>query len=81
MKKNVQEFSNEELQKEAKNSKFLLGLFLGMIIVMMVCGVIITLKKGVNTFTFLPFVFLWIPMTFWTSYSKVRKELKSRNLK
>lgn len=81
MKKNLQDLSNEELLKEAKNRKFLFGVYLGIIIVMIVSGIITTIKQGVNTFTFLPFAFLGVAMIFWSNYDKVRKELKSRNLK
>ncbi len=81
MKKNLQELSNQELLKEAKNIKFVFGIYLGLVIVMIVSGIITTLKQGVNTFTFLPVVFLGVALMFWSNYDKVRKELKSRNLK
>lgn len=81
MKKKIQELSNEELLKEAKSTKFLFGLYLGLIIVMIVSGIIFTVKQGVNTFTFLPVAFLGLAMIFWSNFDKVRKELKSRNLK
>lgn len=81
MKKNLQELSNEELLKEAKTRRFFFGVYIGLVSVMIVSGIISTLEKGVNVFTFLPVVFLGIALTFWSNYDKVRKELKSRNLK
>lgn len=81
MKKNLQELSNEELLKEAKTRRFFFGVYLGLVIVMVVSAIITTLEKGVNTFTFLPIAFLGIAMIFWSNYDKVRKELKSRNIK
>lgn len=81
MKKNLQELSNEDLLKEAKNTRFVFGIYLGIVMVMMVSGILSTLKKGINPFTFLPVVFLGVAMMFWSNYDKVKKELKSRNLK
>lgn len=79
MKKNLQELSNEELLKEAKGRKFLFGVYLGLVIVMIVSGIITTIEQGVNTFTFIPLAFLGISMVFLSNYDKVRKEIKSRN--
>lgn len=81
MKKNLQELSNEDLLKEAKNTRFVFEIYLGIVMVMMVSGILSTLKKGINPFTFLPVVFLGVAMMFWSNYDKVKKELKSRNLK
>ncbi|MGC4232090.1 MAG: hypothetical protein QM594_03705 [Niabella sp.] len=81
MKKNLQELSNQELLKEAKTRRFFFGVYLGLVSVMIVSGIISTSNQGVNTFTFLPVVFLGLAVTFWSSYDKVRKELKSRNIK
>lgn len=80
MKRNLQELSDQELLKETKNAKFVFGIFIGLIIAMVVSGVISTLKHGMNVFTFLPLVFLGVAMAFWSHYTKVKKELKSRNI-
>ncbi|MGN5955146.1 hypothetical protein ACP6L2_11110 [Sphingobacterium lactis] len=80
MKKNLQELSDQELLKESKNAKFVLGIFIGVIIVMIISGAISTIKQGINVFTFLPVVFLGIAVAFSSHYSKVKNELKSRNI-
>jgi hypothetical protein len=81
MKKKLQELSDEALLKEAKSARFVLGLYLGIIGVMIVTGIISTLKQGINLYTFLPVPFLGIAIVFWSNYEKIIKELKSRNLK
>ena len=81
MKKNLQELSNEELLKEAKKTKFVFGIYLGIIPAMLIAGIFITVEKGVNFFTFFPVIFLGNATIFWSYYDKVKKELKSRDLK
>lgn len=82
MNKNLQELSNDELLKELKKSKLFLGLYLGLVLIMIIAGIISTIKKGVNIFTLMPIPFAFIALTlYWGNYSKVRKELKTRNLK
>jgi hypothetical protein len=81
MSKNLQDLSNEELLTQAKNAKLAFGMFIGVIIGMTVTSVITTVKQGVNAFTFLPVAFLGVAMVFRINYDKLRKELKSRNIK
>jgi hypothetical protein len=44
MKKNLQELSNEVLLKQAKNTRFVFGIFIGIILVKIVSGIITTLE-------------------------------------
>ncbi|MCO6496765.1 MAG: hypothetical protein J5I50_03785 [Chitinophagaceae bacterium] len=81
MKKDLKELSDAELLKDYKNSKNLLFLYLGLVLVMLVAGVITTIKQGVNAFTFLPFAFMGVLVIYRNSYDKAGKEMKSRNLK
>lgn len=81
MNKNLQDLSNDELLKELNKSKLFLGLYLGLVLIMIIAGIISTIRKGINTFTFLPIPFAFIALVlFWSKYDKVRKELKARNL-
>ena len=81
MKKDPQDLSNEELLAQSKNTKLAFVMFIGVIIGMTVISVITTIKQGVHAFSFLPVAFLGVAMVFWGNYDKVRKELKSLNIK
>lgn len=81
MDKKLQNLSDEELLKEEKNRKTMFYFFCGLVAVMVVSGIISTVREGVNTFTFLPLAFLGLVVIFWSNYSKIKKEIKTRNLK
>lgn len=80
MEENLKELSNEELLKEAQKRKKLLSVYSGLIAVMVIAGIIITIGRGMNVYTFLPFVFLGVAGIYWSGYDKIRKEVKTRKL-
>jgi uncharacterized membrane protein YjjP (DUF1212 family) len=81
MQKKLEELTHEELLKRAKVTKLFFGIYLGLLIVMIVSSAIITFRKGINLFTFLPLFFLGISVIFIIPYINIKKELQSRNLK
>lgn len=80
MKKNLQDLSNVELIKEQKEAKSMLSVFLVIILIMIVAGVINTVIKGMNFFTFMPLIFVGMVVNYWSRYDRANKELKSRSL-
>lgn len=82
MNKNLQQLSNEELLKERRTTRFMLGVFIGLILVMIAAGIISTLRKGVNVFTLVPIPFAILAFILFSgNYKKLNEEIKSRNLK
>lgn len=80
MKKDLTTLSNEELIKESKNRRFIFGIFLGLILVMIVASIISIFKEKIGASTYVPIVFLPLLIIFWNSFNEVKKEMKLRNL-
>lgn len=79
MSKNLEKLSNDELLKNLKHKKNILGFNIALIIILIICAIIITLDMGVNAFIFMPFVFGLFTFLSYRSYDKLREELKTRN--
>lgn len=80
MKKDLTTLSNEELIKESKNRRFIFGIFLGLILVMIVASIISIFKEKIGASTYVPIAFLPLLIIFWNSFNEVKKEMKLRNL-
>lgn len=78
MEKKLENLTKEELQKEVKNRKFFLGLFLCLVLVMAITSVITIFKKEIGASTYLPLAFLPMVLIFWNNYKNALKELNSR---
>ena len=81
MKKDLTTLSNEELIKESKNRRFIFGIFLGLILVMIVASIISIFKEKIGVSTYVPIAFLPILIIFWNTFNKAKKEMISRKLK
>ena len=57
-KKELSEFSREELVLEVKKRQQFVGFFTGMVIAMVFCGIYLTVKQGFGVFTILPLTFI-----------------------
>ena len=80
MKKDLTTLSNEELIKESKNRRFIFGIFLGLILVMIVASIISIFKEKIGVSTYVPIALLPLLIIFWNSFNEVKKEMKLRNL-
>lgn len=74
----ISEMSTENLKKNYKAMKLVMGILSGMFIVMVVSGVYITLTKGFGTISILPLVFLPIFISNITNLKKIKTELITR---
>mgnify|MGYP000929457390 CR=1 FL=1 len=81
MEKDLTTLSNEELIKEYKNRRFILGIFIGMVLVMAIASIISILKEKIGASTYVPVAFLPILIIFWNTFNKAKKEMISRKLK
>lgn len=76
--KDLSKLSLEELEKQYKTLKIITSIFLLFLIIMTLCGVYLTFKKGFSVFTVLPICFLPLTMVNITSLKKIKTEIDSR---
>lgn len=76
---NLALLSTDELQKKAKTLKIAtIALFTSMLL-MLISGIILTMKKGFSALTATPISFLPLVIIFSAQLKKVNEELKKRN--
>jgi len=80
MEKKIQDYSDEILQNKTRIQKILLGFYILIITILAICSLIITMKKGINVFIFMPFVFMFFLFRTLQGYKNLREETKKRNL-
>ena len=79
MKTNLlSELSLASLSTEKKKRGALVSFYIVMLLVMTVAGIMMTVRKGTNVFTFLPLTFLPIFLSIYKGYDDIKKEIKSR---
>lgn len=76
--KDLSKFSLEELEKQHKTLKIITSIFLVFLIIMTLCGIYLTLKKGFSVFTILPICFLPLTIVNVTGLKKIKTEIESR---
>lgn len=81
MEKDLTTLTNEELIKEYKNRRFIFGIFIGMVLVMVIASIISILKEKIGASTYVPIAFLPLLIIFWNTFNKAKKEMISRKLK
>ena len=81
MEKDLTTLTNEELIKEYKNRRFIFGIFIGMVLVMVIASIINILKEKIGASTYVPIAFLPLLIIFWNTFNKAKKEMISRKLK
>lgn len=80
MKKDLSNYSDEELMKEFKSRRLFLGVFIGLIVAMAVTSIVTFLNNKVSATNYIFIAFLPLLMMFWNSYNAAKKEVKSRKL-
>lgn len=73
------QLSNDELYKKAKMLKLASISILVSMLLMMISGIILSLKKGFSALTVTPMGFLPLVIIFSSQLKKVNEELKKRN--
>lgn len=66
----ISEISTENLKKNYKAMKFVAGILLGSLIVMVGSGIYVTIRKGIGVSFLLPFAFLPLLIVNITSFKK-----------
>ncbi|WP_316804442.1 redox-active disulfide protein 2 [Pedobacter nototheniae] len=76
----IAEISNEELIKTERKIKGLTLVFTGVLIVLFTVNILLTVKKGFSAIIVIPIALLPILVININSWSKLKKEIKRRNL-
>lgn len=77
--KTLAEYTPEELNAEKTKRKAIFYSYCVIFSLMVITGIFITMKKGMNFFTFMPLFFLFTFFIMWKNYNDVKKEILSRN--
>nr|WP_199158368.1 hypothetical protein [Pedobacter sp. ASV2] len=77
--KTLTEYTLEELNAEKIKRKTIFYSYCVIFSLMVIAGIFITLKKGINFFSFMPLLFLFTFFLMWKNYNDVKKEILSRN--
>ncbi|MFN8357192.1 MAG: redox-active disulfide protein 2 [Spirosomataceae bacterium] len=77
--KNFSEMSVQELQKQEKTQKFLLGLLIGIVIALLCINVFLAFKEKPSSSLVFPLTLLPIVILNWNTLKQIKTELKSRN--
>lgn len=72
--------SDEVLTKSYNTAKGILIGFIVVFVLLFATAIFITIKKGFGVFTILPIVFMSVLMSNITNFTKLKEEMKSRNL-
>lgn len=77
--KQLSEMSLDELKNQEKKLRGTVGAFVGIIVIMVIAGVILTFQKGFTIFTVMPIIFLPLMTVSINNLKKVKAEISSRN--
>lgn len=77
--KQLSEMSLAELKSQEKQQTTTVSAFVGLILIMVVAGGVLTYLKGFTVFTVLPIAFLPLVLVFFTNLKKTKAENNSRN--
>lgn len=72
--------SDEVLTKSYKTAKGILIGFIVIFVLLFATAIFITIKKGFGVFTILPIIFMSVLISNITNFTKLKEEMKSRNL-
>ena len=77
--KQLSEMSLAELKSQEKQQTTIVSAFVGLILIMVVAGGVLTYLKGFTVFTVLPIAFLPLVLVFFKLVKKTKAEINSRN--
>ena len=77
--KKLQEMSTEKLLQQKKTTRFVMGLLIGMLLVLLAITIYISVNQGFTPLLILPFAALPILFIIVNSLRGINKELRSRN--
>jgi hypothetical protein len=78
--KKFTEMSLEELTEKEKTYKNTITALSSIVTMLFIIGIVLTIRKGFNSFTVLPVAFLGIVVASRNSLKSVRAEIKSREV-